>query len=171
MSNLVYLGDIKNEVDRAWLAGIIEGEGCIALHKLTAGCCKGGKYVSRRDEFEKRLEIVNTSEILIQNCKRILQVGNVREIAAKEKLRKRFQYVIIGKACERFLSELYPYFTSKKQEIRLVYWAKHSGDEARICYESLKLLHAGKEALIDFPDPPSMYGTEEQRMHILLGRL
>ena len=52
------------ETDKAWLAGIIDGEGCISIH-------------SRANHFVPIVKIANTNDLLINHCKLILDGAGI----------------------------------------------------------------------------------------------
>ncbi len=52
------------ETDKAWLAGIMDGEGCISL-------------IRRHTYYVPSVKIANTNEKLIQRCKEILDMCSI----------------------------------------------------------------------------------------------
>jgi len=54
---------ISREVDLAWLAGIIDGEGCLSLDLKLAG--NGKPYLSAK------VRVINTDVRMIQKCARV----------------------------------------------------------------------------------------------------
>ena len=52
------------ETDKAWFAGIIDGEGCISL-------------IKRGEHFVPSVKISNTNELLINKCKQVLSEAGI----------------------------------------------------------------------------------------------
>lgn len=75
-----YLGRITKEIDRMWLAAMIDGEGCMFIHKRKAGSDSGAKftkadgtevsYARKQDTYSPGLEVANTHLGIVERCQR-----------------------------------------------------------------------------------------------------
>lgn len=99
--------------EKAYLAGIIDGEGCITISKATSG-----KYVS----FRPLVEITNTN---FEALKQIGQILGVKctffELKGKNG-RKDYHRVVLYKTKQilSLLSQIIPYLLIKKRQAELV---------------------------------------------------
>lgn len=164
-----YTGKIKDERDRVWLAAMIDGEGCMFIHKRKTGNLhstyekKDGtisKYNRNNDTFGAGLEVASTDRIIAEECLRITGVGSIcQQTPEQNPTRKQiiYRWNVRSNECRWILQELYPHFVSKKQEARLVIGCPSSGDKAEAAHESLKAIHQGGQTTIDFPVPTSMF--------------
>ncbi len=113
-----YIGKIKSEIDRAWLAAIIDGEGTITANAHLRK--DDGRWRTRCDVF-----VTNTSAAMLDECCRIWPASRRRHNAGGAR-KGRYS----DKPCSRWwpehsektsllLSELYPYFIVKKKQCLL----------------------------------------------------
>jgi hypothetical protein len=114
----VSVGSIRrHELDAAWLAGIIDGEGCI--HTTYANGKKS------KSHYRCRVEVRNTNPFMVQ---RITQILANREIQffihflkKKESYKEGLVVVVTGyKAIQRLLQMVLPHLTAKYDEARLM---------------------------------------------------
>ena len=70
-----YTGKIKDENDRIWLASMIDGEGCLFIHKRKVGQNAGGGYKRKHDTYGAGLEVANTHLSIINRCRDITGIG------------------------------------------------------------------------------------------------
>ncbi|MCJ7631753.1 hypothetical protein MUP77_05065 [Candidatus Bathyarchaeota archaeon] len=99
----------------AWLAGIIDGEGTIG-----ASFEKPKGYASTYLVLYVRVS--NTKKEIVEECKRISQVGNIQFVKAKNS-RWNDWYFWTAKChnAVKILKELEPYILTKKRHIELAY--------------------------------------------------
>ena len=156
-----YIGKIKNEADRIWLAAMIDGEGCMFIHKRKTGQSNGQGYIRRNDSYGAGLEVANTHESIVKRCLVITGMGSICCVERETKLKKRniplYRWNLRSNQCREVVQEIYPYLVGKKQEARLLLGCPSSGDEAEKAHQSLMALHNGQQAIIDFDEPKTMY--------------
>ena len=156
-----YSGRIKNELDRIWLAAIIDGEGCIFIHKRKAGQNNGQGYVRQNDSYSACLEVANTHESIVNHCMEITGQGSItfqdKESAYKNRNQRLFRWHLQSTQAKELLREIYPYLVAKKKEARLALGCPSSGDESDKAHRGLMLLHNGSETTIDYPEPLTMF--------------
>ena len=58
-----YAGKIKSEADRIWLAAMIDGEGCMFIHKRKVGQNNGQGYERKHDSYGAGLEVSQHSSV------------------------------------------------------------------------------------------------------------
>jgi hypothetical protein len=146
-----YAGKIAAERDRAWLAAMIDGEGCIFIHRRPAGQHSGGGYMRQTDTYSPALSIAMTSEVVVRRCAEIAGAGSVgRRHDERRDRRPMFTWSVRATDARRVLAEVYPFLVGKRQEARLAHRCDGADD-----WEALKALHAGASTR-DAPAPPSM---------------
>ena len=109
------------EVDRAWLAGIIDGEGCISLFK-------------RSTYYVPSVKVANTNEKLINRCKELLNEAEIeyciRYSDRGERKNAKPAWEIVMESRPRviaFLNLILPYLVSKDEQAKLVLdWCSES---------------------------------------------
>ena len=102
------------EVDKAWFAGIIDGEGCISIY-------------ARSNHFVPGVKIGNTNELLINNCKRILDEAGIEYFIRFSDRGDRNNAKPAWELCLEsrprviaVLNMIYPYLVSKKAQADLI---------------------------------------------------
>ena len=151
-----YTGTIRNELDRVWLAAMIDAEGCMFVHKRKAGQPNGQGYDRKSDTYSVGLEISNTSEAIIQRCIEITGRGSVFR-HDKDRRQPLYRWNMRSNECRDVIREVYPYLVGKRQQARIILGCPSSGPKAEAAHEAVMLLHNGSETTVDFPEPPSMY--------------
>jgi DNA modification methylase len=114
---------IKDRADRAWLAGIIDGEGCITSNEVTTSV-EGGRAInasypiilqvrmSDRQALDRIVYISGVSKVRAEHLSPS-QVGSLQRPPSNWKTS--------GENSMRLLAECYPYLTVKKQQA-IVAW-------------------------------------------------
>jgi hypothetical protein len=157
-----YAGKIKKESDRIWLAAMIDGEGCMFIHKRKAGQPNGQGYFRKNDVYGAGLEVANTHESIIKRCMEITgEQGSICRVERETKNRFRniplYRWNMRSNQCREIIAEIYPYLVGKQHEARILLGCPPSGPDAEKAHASLIALHNGKDACIDFPPPKSFY--------------
>lgn len=166
-----YTGRIKNEADRIWLAAMIDGEGCMFIHKRKAGASSYAKYrktdgieveyTRKQDTYGAGLEVANTHESIVKRCMEITGKGSIcfqdKESKLKNRNQRLFRWNMRSNECRDIIREVYPYLTGKKHEARLLLGCPSSGEDAEKAHQGLMNLHNGLTCSVDFPEPESMY--------------
>ncbi len=151
-----YTGKIKDERDRIWLAAMIDGEGCMFIHKRKVGQDNGNGYKRKTATYGAGLEVANCSRAIALRCAQITGKGS---IFRHEKNRRRplFRWQLRSNECRDIIREVYPHLVAKQHEARLLLGCPSSGDQASRAHQGLIALHAGKDPGIDFPPPASLF--------------
>jgi DNA modification methylase len=156
-----YMGNIKNAADRAWLAAIIDGEGCLFIHKRKAGQGNGQGYERKNDTYGAGMEVSNTHESIVKRCLEITGIGSIcrveRETSHKMRNIPLFRWNVRSNQCRDLIKEIYPHLIGKQHEARILLGCPSSGAYAEKAHASLIELHKGRSACIDFPAPSSLY--------------
>ncbi len=154
-----YQGSIHNRDDRIWLAAMIDGEGCIFIHKRKAGRDNGQGYTSKKDCYGSGLEVSNTNKAIVQRCLDITGKGSICQQNSGMYGRKQtlYRWNLRSNECCGVLEEVYPHLVAKQQEARLAIHCPIDGKKAVEAHKSLKSLHQGGGATIDFPAPEPMF--------------
>lgn len=151
-----YTGRIKAERDRVWLAAMLDGEGCFYVHRRLAGGHAGDGYHRKTDNYSCAFEVANTSEAIIHKC---IQIAGVGSIIRQDKDRRQplFRWTVRSQEARALIREVYPHLVAKQQQARIAYGITSGGVDAEPAWEAMKLLHAGQETVIDYPEPPSCF--------------
>lgn len=102
------------ETDKAWFAGIIDGEGCISLYK-------------RASHFVPSVKVANTNELLINKCKQVLDEAGIeyciRYSDRGERKNAKPAWELMMESRPRVIATLeliLPYLVSKQEQAKLV---------------------------------------------------
>ena len=156
-----YSGSIKRLEDRIWLGAMIDGEGCMFIHKRKAGQSNGQGYERQNDSYGAGLEVANTHESIVKRCLEITGMGSIcfqdKESKLKNRNQRLFRWNLRSNECRKVVREIYPFLVGKQHEARLLLGCPSSGMDAEKAHASLINLHNGFEACIDFPAPTSCF--------------
>ena len=136
---------IKNPDDRAWLAGIIEGEGCITIHKR-----EGGR---KNATYGIVLSVANTSRVMIDRIAELTGLGGNIQEAIRGRNQKLYRWNAMSDNAKWVLREIYPHIVSKRNQARCALWSPSSGKEAEECWQNLKKMHHYEKTTRDYPEP------------------
>lgn len=163
-----YSGKIKNELDRVWLAAMIDAEGSICGTEYQSGSrTHTGVYIS----------VTNTSIPIIENCERIFpqSIKHVYEKTNGNSDRKCFRWDVERMDQKAlFLRTIYPYLIAKRKQAIIGYtfiemqcgldskkkgYLSEQKEKRSQLIRSLSLLNSGVD--IDIPswciEPPSLF--------------
>ena len=161
-----YAGRIKDINDRVWLAAMIDGEGCMFIHKRKAGTDSGARftksdgtevsYTRNADTYGAGLEVANTHLAIIENCIRITGVGSVVR-QEKDRRQPLYRWNVRSNECRWIIEEVYPHLVAKKHQARLLLGCPSSGERADAAHQALMGLHGGTPTDVDFKPPESLF--------------
>ena len=112
-----YLGTIRNETDRAWLAGLVDGEGCITILEAKSGHNSGSSY-------PPILQVRMCDRECIDHAMRITGTGGespAQYPASMEGQRPSYQWRIHGRKAADTIAEIYPFLLIKRKQA-IVAW-------------------------------------------------
>jgi hypothetical protein len=136
---------IKNELDRAWLAGIIEGEGCIHIHKRTNG--------RKNPTYGLFLSIHNTNKKMIDRVVQLTGLGGNIQTTRKDRNFTLYRWNAMSDNAKMVLREVYPYLITKRDQARCALYCPSSGKNAEECWDNIKRMHNYKEPTREYPEP------------------
>lgn len=161
-----YNGRIKREIDRVWLAAMIDGEGCMFIHRRKAGTDSGARYTKAdgtevsyartADTYGAGMEVANTSLAIIEKCIAITGVGSVVR-QEKDRRQPLYRWNVRSNECRWIVHEVYPYLVAKQHQARLLLGCPSSGKAAEAAHGALIALHNGSTTHVDFPPPASLH--------------
>ena len=96
---------MMTEIEAAWVAGLIEGEGCISFPNTGS---KGYKY------YTVRVTVTNTDPRLLIRLRNLVG-GSIYPHSAKRK-KSAWQWWIGGKNVLPFLAQIQPYLIGKREQ-------------------------------------------------------
>lgn len=102
------------DVDYAWAAGIIDGEGCIFVERKS----KMSRQRAKNDSYILSITIVNTEPSMIYKLKKIFEISTVVISRSPKDLGNKAQFIlqIKGKECINVLEKTLPYIINKKPQ-------------------------------------------------------
>jgi DNA modification methylase len=150
-----YTGTIHSEVDRAWLAALIDGEGCIAIHR-------------RMDEGRKRptyapmLQVSNTNLPILERCLEVAGVGSISH-SDRGRNRRIYRWCVTANQARQVLREVYPHLIAKQPQARAAIAATNGGRRgepdpgAERAWLEIKALNKGGNHDGGWPTPASCF--------------
>lgn len=155
-----YTGRIKQESDRAWLAGVIDSDGCIFISRKKVGqptgkVTNGKKYVRTIEGFSPGLSVCGTILPILERCQRITGIGSIRE--DNNHGAQAYSWRVESGNAKKIIQEVYPFLVGKKQQARLAFWCPPSGDKATSFHSALIDIHKVRASSVDADEPPTMY--------------
>lgn len=162
-----YSGQIKNEIDRTWLAALVDGEGSICGTQYTFGnAIKTNLYIT----------VTNSNEALLARCEELFP-QEVKHLYKKDGEVNKTVWrwdVEQMQVKQKFVTELYPYLIAKKKQA-IIAWnflemqkglpSKKKGylseqqEQRNWMMRALSVLNKGGN--VDLPawmiEPPSLY--------------
>ena len=161
-----YSGRIAKEIDRMWLAAMIDGEGCMFIHKRKAGTDSGAKftkadgtevsYARKQDTYSPGLEVANTHLGIVERCQQITGLGTITR-QDKDRRLPLYRWHLRADEARQIVREVYPYLIGKRQQARILCGCPTSGQQADAAHQAMMLLHNGALTDVDFKDPASMH--------------
>jgi len=132
-----------NEVDIAWLAGIMDGEGCFSVKRPIVR--KSGKARGKMTSYQLWVVICNTSKAMIDRVSRILtDVGvhhqPIRRVWKGQKATRWQYWLHVAKKDDvlKITRILLPHLTAKKTEAEVVEWFLNRACQVKM-YRQTKL--------------------------------
>lgn len=109
---LPFAGINSGSHDLAWLAGIIDGEGCIGLYS-------GGNGDGKSHYL--RLTVVNTDQPMLERAKAITGTGTIRvsRLTADKQRRQTWIWECNSGNAARVLSSVYPFLVTKQRQAQM----------------------------------------------------
>ena len=161
-----YSGRIAKEIDRMWLAAMIDGEGCMFIHKRKAGTDSGAKftkadgtqvsYARKQDTYSPGLEVANTHLGIVERCQQITGLGTITR-QDKDRRLPLYRWHLRADEARQIVREVYPYLIGKRQQARILCGCPTGGEAADAAHQALMLLHNGALTDVDFKDPATMH--------------
>ena len=161
-----YSGRIAKEIDRMWLAAMIDGEGCMFIHKRKAGGDTGAKftkadgtevsYARKNDTYGPGLEVANTHLGIVERCQQITGLGSITR-QDKDRRLPLYRWHLRGNEARQIVREVYPYLIGKRQQARILCGCPTNGEQAEAAHRALMLLHNGGLTDVDFKEPEGMH--------------
>lgn len=151
-----YVGKIHNEADRAWLAAMVDGEGCIAMHRRMS-------EERKRPTFAPVVQVANTNLGLLERCQQVAGVGTISH-SDRGRNRRIYRWCVMSNQARQLLRELYPHLIAKQPQARAAVaascgggrWGESSPGAERAWLE-IKALNKGGTHDGGWPVPASMF--------------
>ena len=144
-----YIGAIRNESDRVWLAAMIDAEGCIAIHR---------RMDERRTNptFGPHVQVSNTCLAVVERCKEIAGCGSITH-SDRGRNRRIYRWIAMSNDARRVLREVYPHLVAKPLQARAAVASPSSGSDAERAWLEIKALNQGGSVDGSWPVPQSMF--------------
>ncbi len=100
---------VMNEPDRAWLAGVIDGEGSIFLSKVSGAIYRRGFF------YRPQLAVSNTNRIFLLKLKELVREGTVQlSMKGENGWKTRWEYCAVAGVLRSILPQILPYMVAKR---------------------------------------------------------
>lgn len=146
----------RHETDAAWLAGIMDGEGCISTTYANG--------TKSKNHYRCRVEVRNTNPFMIQRITQIMADKGIQfflhYLKKRESYKEGLVFVVTGyKSIQRVLQMILPHLTAKYDEAKLmsefISWrlnehpmqACNNGEKMEVLREHYLALHQGLRML------------------------
>jgi hypothetical protein len=107
---------LLTETQKAYLAGIIDGEGC-----LRVDCGKNGKGTVK---YSITITVANTNFNLIKYLHSTTNIGSVLPIPKKGNRKPQLRWTVYSKQAEEFLLQVLPYLLVKEPQAKILLEAR-----------------------------------------------
>lgn len=98
----------------AYLAGLIDGEGCLSIYRLTNRTCKRG-YT-----FAGRITVTNTDLDTLVELRELWGIGRVRARTLQPKRKPSYSWEFSPREIKVFLPKIMPYLHIKQRQAKLL---------------------------------------------------
>ena len=163
---------IKELADRAWLAGIIDGEGCISIHHYERG--EEGK---RYHQFQPFISVGSIDLPLIERIVRITRMNGTRQKTEPGDTDHRgivtrhsnYEWRVEGTNAIKVIEDVFPNLTIKRNQAKIAYelaecHAPHSGKGHKVppditayklkLWQMIKDCNQREDVEVNLPDVP-----------------
>ncbi len=141
---------IKSEVDRAWLAAMLDGEGCVYIHRRWKG--------RKNPTYGCAIQISNTNMPVLERCRALTGMGTINKSNVSRR-KTIYRWCLMSREARVLLRELYPYIIIKRVQIKAALAAPSSGPDAEHAWDSIKKLNQGEVPVEDvWPEPKGLVG-------------
>jgi len=131
-----YTGVIAQEKDRAWLAALIDGEGCFGIRKQENS---GNRNPDYKPSFIPYMTVKMSDRAPLDHAARITGMGGVTEESWRvgddsrgvRTNRPMYQWRLDGNKAVQLAHELHPYLLVKHLQARCIYWLDVSNKEKK----------------------------------------
>lgn len=107
---------MATRTDWAWLAGLLDGEGCITINRQRARNRKDLKT----DSFRLYVQITMGHKLALNRCKAISGVGSIQpHTVSKKNANPAFCWMVSARDAQRILRNVLPYLAVKRAEAEL----------------------------------------------------
>ncbi len=120
---------IKALADRAWLAGIIDGEGTIGIHHYERTDGQGYHY----HQFQPFIGMGSSDLCMVEHCAAITRMGGSRQKTEPgyqdsrgiKSRRAHYEWRLEGEQAIKVIEDIYPYLILKERQARIAYALWH----------------------------------------------
>jgi hypothetical protein len=127
---------IKAERDRAWMAALVDGEGCIGIRRFKS--YRAEKRQVYQDGFVSYLTIGNNDVELLERCVQITGFGSVgvkdrpnTDARGINSRRTYYGWRLDGNAAVAVITAIYPFLIAKRRQAILAYTLDKSNKDGR----------------------------------------
>lgn len=101
-------------IDWAWLAGLLDGEGCIVINRQRCG----KRPDLKTDSFRLYVQITMGCKATLERCRDITNTGSIQpHTPSKKNSNPAFCWMTNGRDAERILKAIRKYCTTKRPEV------------------------------------------------------
>ena len=108
-----------SQIMLAYLAGIVDGEGCVGIECMAPCKKKDGTWIRKHNYYTPRLTVVNTNKILMFTLMRYLN-GTFDERKKLSGRKPCYRWHVFGEKLEEDIKNILPYLQIKYEQAQLV---------------------------------------------------
>ena len=112
--DIISMNENISVADICWAAGIIDGEGCITIHKRNP---KAEKKATRSPYYRLDIKVKMVHKPAVERLKSIFGIGTILcEKPGKNSKRVAWKWLVYGKDCIEVLKHTIPHLTVKQKD-------------------------------------------------------
>ncbi len=138
---------VKSRDNQIWLAALVDGEGCIAIHRRTAG--------RKNPTYGATLSVYNSCKELIDKAQAVAGgIGSRRQKTLDTKRNAPvYEWRLMTNNAKDVLRDIYPYLIAKQYQARAAIFCPSSGKDAEECWLNIKAKNSFRPLTREYPEP------------------
>lgn len=138
---------VKIHDNQIWLAALVDGEGCIAIHRRAKG--------RKNPTYGATLSVYNTCKELIDKAQAVCGGIGSRHTKINDSPRNApvYEWRVMCNNAKDVLRDIYPYLIAKQYQARAAIFCPSSGKDAEECWLNIKAKNSFGDITRKYPEP------------------
>ena len=138
---------VKAKENQIWLAALVDGEGCIAIHRRTSG--------RKNPTYGATLSVYNTCKELIDKAQSVAGGIGSRRTKTDDTPRNApvHEWRLMSNNAKDVLRDIYPYLIAKKYQARAAIFCPSNGKDAEESWLNIKATNQFNSPTREYPEP------------------